>query len=59
MNEQLKKLIIGILAAIVVVICIVLVVIGQKNIGYAGLGMEMLGLAGLLVLLGLYNHQYK
>lgn len=59
MNEQTKKLIIGILVAVVFCVCIALVVVGQRHIGLAGLGIEMLGLAGLLLLLWLYNRQYK
>lgn len=59
MNEQTKKIIIGILVAVVFCVCIALVVIGQRNIGLAGLGMELLGLAGLILLLWLYNRQYK
>lgn len=59
MNEQTKKIIIGILVAIVFVVCVVLVVVGQREIGYAGLGKQLIGLAGLLTLLGIYNHQYK
>lgn len=59
MNEQVKKLVIGILVAVVLCVCIALVIVGQRNIGLAGLGMEMLGLAGVLVLMWLYNRQYK
>ena len=59
MSDYTKKILIGILAAIVFVVCIVLVVIGQKNVGPTGLLTMLLGLAGLLVLLGLYNRQYK
>lgn len=59
MSDYTKKILIGILVAIVFVVCIVLVVIGQKNVGPTGLLTMLLGLAGLLVLLGLYNRQYK
>ena len=59
MNEQIKKIVIGVLVAVVFCVCIALVVIGQRNIGLAGLGMELLGLAGLLFLLWLYNRKYK
>ncbi len=59
MNEQMKKIIIGILVAVIFVACIALVVVGQRNVGLHGLGMELLGLAGLLFLLWLYNHQFK
>lgn len=59
MNEYTKKILMGILAAIVFVVCIVLVIVGQKSIGPAGLLTMLVGLAGLLVLLGIYNRQYK
>lgn len=59
MNEQIKKMIVGILVAIVFVVCIALVIVGQRHIGLGGLGMELLGLAGLLVLLWLYNRRFR
>jgi uncharacterized membrane protein len=59
MNEYTKKILIGILVAVVFVVCIALVVVGQKNIGPTGLLTMLVGLAGLLVLLGIYNKQYK
>ena len=33
--------------------------VGQKNISATGLCMELAGLAGLLVLLFIYNRRYK
>ncbi len=59
MSEQAKKIVIGIVLAIVFVVCICLVVVGQKHIGPGGLAVMLLGLAGLIVLLWLYNKQYK
>lgn len=59
MSERSKSIIIKIAAAIVFCICVALVVMGHKNIGLSGLLTQLLGLAGLLALLGLYNHQYK
>lgn len=59
MSENGKKLLIGIIVAVVFVVCIALVIIGQKNIGPQGLLMMLLGLAGLIVLLWLYNRKYK
>lgn len=49
----------NIILLIVFVVCIALIVIGQKNISVTGLVMELIGLAGLLVLLFLYNRKYK
>ena len=49
----------NIILFIIFIVCIALIVIGQKNIGATGLAMELIGLAGLLVLLYLYNRKYK
>ncbi len=59
MSESGKKVLIGILVAIVFCVCIALVIVGQKNIGLQGLGLELIGLAGLIILLGIYNKQYQ
>lgn len=59
MNEKVKKLITGIIVLIVFVVCICLVIIGQRNIGPTGLLTMLAGLAGLVVLLWLYNRQFK
>lgn len=59
MNEYTKKLLVGILVAIVFVVCVALVIIGHRNVGLSGLGTQMIGLAGLIILLWLYNRQYK
>ena len=59
MNEYTKKVLVGILVAIVFVVCVALVIVGHRNIGLAGLGTQLLGLVGLITLLWLYNRQYK
>ena len=59
MSEYSKNLLIGILAAVVFIACVALVVVGQRNIGPTGLLMMLAGLAGLLVLLGLYTRPYQ
>jgi uncharacterized membrane protein len=59
MSDNLKSILIGILVAIIFVVCIALVVVGQKNTGPQGLLTMLVGLAGLLVLLGIYNSKYK
>ncbi|MCI5700780.1 MAG: hypothetical protein MR308_10475 [Lachnospiraceae bacterium] len=59
MNEYTKKVIVGILVAIIFCVCIALVVIGQRNVGLQGLLIELIGLAGLVALLWLYNRQYR
>ncbi|MBQ9989765.1 MAG: hypothetical protein IJP31_02305 [Lachnospiraceae bacterium] len=59
MSETTKKAITGIILAIFFCAMIALVVIGQRNVGLKGLGLELLGLGGLIFLLWLYNRQYK
>lgn len=59
MSESAKKVVAGILLGIFFCVCVALVVIGQRNIGPAGLGIMLIGLAGLIFLLWLYNRQYK
>lgn len=49
----------NIMAGLCFVISFGLVCIGQSNVGYTGLVMELIGLVGLLVLLYLYNKKYK
>ena len=44
---------------IVFFVCLALIFVGQKNISATGLCMELAGLAGLLVLLFIYNRRYK
>ena len=41
------------------IVSVVLVFIGQRNVGYAGLATELIGLAGLLLVLSLYNRKFK
>ncbi len=36
-----------------------MVILGQKNLSLTGLGIQVVGLAGLLVLLYIYNRKYK
>ena len=59
MNEFTKKIVTAIVVLIVFVVCVALVVIGQRNIGASGLMIQLVGVAGLVVLLWLYNKQYR
>lgn len=43
----------------VFIVCFLLIVYGQKNIGYTGLALQVVGLAGLLSLLWGYNKNYQ
>ena len=56
---NLKKIVTAIVVLIVFVVCVALVVIGQRNIGASGLMTQLVGVAGLVVLLWLYNRQYR
>ncbi len=49
----------SIIMIVVFVVCVALIIIGQRNISAQGLAMELAGVAGLLTLLFVYNHQYK
>lgn len=65
MNEYTKKTLTLVLAAIALIACLWLVVRGHSvgfasgGLGIGGLLFELGGLAGILVLLGLYNHSYQ
>lgn len=49
----------NIIMAIVFVVCLGLVIAGQKNISAQGLIMQLVGVVGLLTELFIYNHRYK
>ena len=49
----------ALIMAVVFIVCLALIIIGQKNIGVPGLSMELVGLVGLLTLLFIYNNKYK
>ncbi|MEG0664526.1 MAG: hypothetical protein RR483_05460 [Clostridia bacterium] len=54
MNSIIKKLI----ALICFILFMGLIIYGQSNKGIEGLGIMLIGLAGLLVMLYLYNRQF-
>ena len=55
MNNAVKIII----KSIVFIVCLGLIIVGQKNISLTGLAMELIGLVGVLVLLFLYNKKYQ
>ena len=59
MSEKMRKLVIGLGVTAAFICSLTLIIIGQRNIGPSGLGMMLVGLAGLIFLLWLYNRQYK
>lgn len=54
----MKTTFVVILKLVVFIICLALIIIGQKTVGKLELGMMLLGLAGLLGLLYDYNRKY-
>ncbi len=48
-----------ILSLIAFVICVGLVIMGQKTIGIPNLMMEIVGVIGIMVLIYLYNRKYQ
>jgi hypothetical protein len=54
----MKAKIVVILKLVVFIICLALIIIGQKTVGKLELGMMLLGLGGLLGLLYDYNRKY-
>lgn len=65
MNEYKRKTIKVILAIVAALVCLGLVIVGHTmgfmasmSQGLVGLGIQLLGLAGILVLLYLYNKPY-
>lgn len=59
MSETRKKFVKGAAVFAVFVISMALVIWGQRHVGPGGLGIMVLGLAGLIALLWLYNKQYR
>lgn len=55
----MKKWLKIIVCALVFCVCVALIVIGQKTVGVKNLLLQLLGLAGILVLLFLYNKKYQ
>lgn len=55
MNKTLEIL----LKVVIFVVSVSLVTIGQRNIGFQGLTLMLIGLAGILGLLFLYNKAHQ
>ena len=48
-----------ILYTVIFVVSVALIAVGQRNIGPAGLLVMLVGLAGILILLYLYNRKFR
>lgn len=59
MNSYVKKRLVVLAAVLIFAVCIALIVVGQRNIGWGGLGVMLLGLCGILVMLYLYNRSVE
>ena len=59
MEERTKKIVTGIIAALIFIMCVALIAVGQKNVGPKGLFTLLAGLAGLVSLLAFYNSKFK
>ena len=59
MNDYVKAIIKKLLGMLVVAVSIGLVVCGQRIVSYFGLGMMLMGLAGILLVLYLYNRSFQ
>ena len=46
-------------AALIFIFFVALVVIGQRTTSWGSLGIQLIGLAGVLGMLAFYNHQYR
>lgn len=57
--EENKKWIVVLINAALFLICMALVIVGQRRIEAAGLIMQLIGLAGILTLIYLYNRKYQ
>lgn len=57
--ENTMKVLGIVLKCIFLVVCVGLVIIGQKSISYQGLYTMLAGLCGILLLLFIYNRKYK
>lgn len=55
MNNVLKNVIM----ILVFIVCLALIITGQRTVSAEGLIKELIGLVGLLTLLYVYNRQYK
>ena len=55
MNDYVKSFLKKLLGLLVTLASIGLVIYGQRSVSYSGLGMMLLGLAGILLVLYIYN----
>ena len=59
MNDYVKSFFFFFLGLLVTLASIGLVIYGQRSISYSGLGIMLLGLAGILLVLYIYNKSFQ
>ncbi|WEV66260.1 hypothetical protein [Bifidobacterium sp. ESL0764] len=59
MNEKWHGFLLGALKLLVFVAFIVVTIIGQRSTSWLNLGIECIGLAGVVFMLWLYNHSQR
>ncbi|MCI9416063.1 MAG: hypothetical protein HFI82_01450 [Eubacterium sp.] len=57
--EGTKKWIVILINLVLFIACMALVIVGQKTIEVKGLVMQLVGLAGILALIYVYNRKYQ
>lgn len=58
MDMYTKKKLKNIIRVVLLVVSLLLIIIGQRTISYGSLGIMLVGLAGVLVVLYMYNRSY-
>lgn len=59
MGANMKSWMWKIIYLVIFIVCIALLVLGQRNIGVEGLLVMLVGLAGILGLMYIYNKKYQ
>lgn len=59
MSERVLRIIGIIGAAVIFIFFVALVINGQRTTSWGSLGIQLIGLAGVLGMLAFYNHQYR
>lgn len=55
----MKEKILNLVLVICFILSVSLIIVGQKNVSIAGFANEIIGLAGLLAVLFIYNRKYR
>lgn len=55
MNEYTKAKLKTLAGVLLFGLCVALIIVGQRTVGWASLGLMLLGLGGILILLYIYN----